>query len=86
MISEETVKMMREILGDFTKKRHISMGEAALMLGYSPKNLRRHLDMFPNVWRLGSGDIRIPVKDIEAAIEAGKLHRPKKVKSEAVTA
>lgn len=83
-MTEEDVKMWKEILGDFSKKRHVSLTVAALMIDYSPKNLRRHLDLFPNVWRLGGvGDIRIPVKDIEAAIESGKIHRLKKQKPEA---
>ena len=74
-MSDELAKLAKEILDAFTCKGHVSIKKAALKLDCSPRYLRKHLILFPNVWRMDGGDIRIPVKDIEAMIAKRKIHK-----------
>lgn len=55
------------------QQRHLSLGSAAARLDCSVDYLRDHLDEFPNAWRMPGGEIRIPVRDIEALARARRF-------------
>lgn len=64
-------------------ERHLSLQGAALSLDLSLDWFRDHLDEFPNAWRLPAGsaagrnvgELRIPLKDIEALAERQRIRR-----------
>jgi hypothetical protein len=77
-MNEEIRKLFRDLLVELQHKSHVCLGTAALKLDCSPKYLREHLDLFPNAWKFPGkkGEIRIPIKDIEAHTERFRLfHR-----------
>lgn len=58
-------------------QQHLCLTAAAAALDCSPKWVREHLHLFPNAWRMegGSGELRIPSRDIEAYARSRKLNR-----------
>jgi len=55
--------------------RHVSVAEAAALLYFAPKWVKQHLEHFPNAWRAPGGELRIPVRDIEALAESYRIRR-----------
>ena len=74
-MTDEALKLLREVIAAFEPNRHLSIRETALRLDCSSQYVREHLILFPNAWRMAGGDIRIPVKDIEAMISKSKIHK-----------
>jgi hypothetical protein len=54
--------------------RHLGVNAVAQRLDCSPKWVRENVRLFPNAWRMESGELRIPVADIEAMARNGR-HR-----------
>ena len=59
----------------FTVSQHLCLRAAAARLDFSVDWVRDHLDEFPNAWRAPGGELRIPMRDIEAMAERCKLRR-----------
>lgn len=59
----------------FTNQRHLGLRAAAERLDFSVDWVRDHLDEFPNAWRAPGGELRIPVRDVEALAVRCKLRR-----------
>jgi len=56
-------------------QKHLSVGEAAALLDFSPKWVKQHLEHFPNAWRAPGGELRIPVRDVEALAVNNRIRR-----------
>jgi hypothetical protein len=59
----------------FTNQRHWGLRAVAERLDFSVDWVRDHLDEFPNAWRAPGGELRIPVRDVEALAARCKLRR-----------
>jgi hypothetical protein len=75
-MNDDALKTVKEMLRSLDSGRHLSLREAALKLDCSVDYLRRHLIEFPGSWKMpGGGEIRIPVRDLEAMIKKRKINR-----------
>lgn len=76
-MSNEQQALLKQLIKTCETGKHLSLRQAAERLDCTVWYLRQHLNLFPNAWRLGGTEIRIPVADIEAAQEQSKIHRKK---------
>ena len=56
---------------------HLSVKSVAAKLDCSKVFVYEHLAEFPNAWKMGMGDLRIPVRDVEEFVKRGRLTPPK---------
>jgi hypothetical protein len=74
-MKDQATQLLKEVLSAFEPTRHLTVREVALRLDCSAKYVRKHLILFPNVWRMEGGGIRIPSKDVDAMIAERKIHK-----------
>ena len=55
--------------------KHLSVGEAAALLDFRPAWVKAHLSEFPHAWRAPGGELRIPLRDVEALAERCRIRR-----------
>ena len=55
--------------------KHLSVGQAAALLDFRPAWVKAHLDEFPHAWRAPGGELRIPLRDVEAMAERCRIRR-----------
>jgi hypothetical protein len=75
MSEDDAIKLLR-CAGVFEKKGHLSVSSVARLFDCSSEFVREHLTDFPGHWKMAGGDIRIPIKDVEAFVAAGKVIKP----------
>jgi len=49
--------------------KQVTVDEASEIVNFSKSWVRAHMDEFPNAVRAPGGDVRIPLSDIEAALD-----------------
>lgn len=83
---EEAIQVLRAAGAVITapvNSAHLSITDAAARLDLKTGWIREHLDEFPNAWRLPAGcagernvgELRIPVRDVEALAARNRLRR-----------
>jgi len=51
------------------KLKQVTVDEASEIVNFSKSWVRAHMEEFPNASRAPGGDVRIPISDIEAALD-----------------